>query len=85
MTPSKSFDRWLTQSILPKKKFKVKEFACQLTMTQLNKKPVYSNTCFRQESLLTLVDAHRHVDLLHSMSYDQGGAQHSPRYLHFEK
>ena len=32
-----------------------------------------------------LVDAHRHVDLLHSMSYDQGGAQHSPRYLHFEK
>jgi len=35
----------------------------------------------RQESLLTLVDAHRHVDLLHSMSYDQGGAQHSPREL----
>ena len=36
---------------------------------------------FRQESLLALVDAQRHVDLIHSMSYDQGGAQHSPRYI----
>ena len=35
----------------------------------------------RQESLLALVDAQRHVDLIHSMSYDQGGAQHSPRYI----
>ena len=33
----------------------------------------------RQESLLALVDAVSHVDLIHSMSYDQGGAQHSPR------
>jgi len=35
----------------------------------------------RQESLLTLVDAHLYADLIHSMSYDQGGAQHSPREL----
>ena len=34
---------------------------------------------------MTLVDAHRHVDLLHSMSYDQGGAQHSSRYFHFKE
>lgn len=35
----------------------------------------------RQESLLALVGAPQHVSLLHSMSYDQGGAQHSPREL----
>ena len=33
----------------------------------------------RQEHLLHLVEATQHVHLFHSMSYDQGGAQHSPR------
>ena len=31
----------------------------------------------RQEQLLFEHDAHRYVDLLHMMSYDQGGEQHS--------
>ena len=56
-----------------------------IILTQGNLIPVYSLMIlfvhFRQESLLALVDAQRHVDLIHSMSYDQGGAQHSPRYI----
>jgi len=35
----------------------------------------------KQEKLLHLVGADEQVDLLHSMSYDQGGANHSPREL----
>jgi len=35
----------------------------------------------KQEKLLHLVGVDEHVDLLHSMSYDQGGANHSPREL----
>jgi len=35
----------------------------------------------KQEMLLHLVGADEHVDLIHSMSYDQGGANHSPREL----
>ena len=35
----------------------------------------------KQEKLLHLVGVDEHVDLLHSMSYDQGGAHHSPREL----
>eukprot|EP00092_Neocalanus_flemingeri_P002693 GFUD01002883.1.p1 GENE.GFUD01002883.1~~GFUD01002883.1.p1 ORF type:complete len:354 (+),score=133.72 GFUD01002883.1:52-1113(+) len=35
----------------------------------------------KQEKLINLVGASDHVDLLHSMSYDQGGPNHSPREL----
>jgi len=35
----------------------------------------------KQEKLLHLVGVDEKVDLLHSMSYDQGGANHSPREL----
>jgi len=60
-------------SLLKETKLLFKESGRVVTMAY------YPDT--RQESLLALVDAVSHVDLIHSMSYDQGGAQHSPREL----